>query len=127
MPFTPAGAKPSPAVKFEALNAVTISTTTVRIGIAIFHQTTVVLLSLSRRTPHRLISVKISISTAATAYPGPVRTAWAGEGGTRWTPTGSLTHLSPYWSAASVSTGARVTEPSQYTHPIPKPTRLPKA
>ena len=63
----PAGAKPSPAEKFEALNAVTTRTTIVRTGIAIFHQTTAVLLSDRRRTPHRLISVKIAISTAATA------------------------------------------------------------
>ena len=51
MPLTPAGAKPSPAEKFEVLNWVTISTMIVRTGIAIFHHTTAVLLSLSLRRP----------------------------------------------------------------------------
>ena len=60
--------------------------------------------------------MKAAISTAATAYPGPLRITWVGGPlivCIRWKPTASLTHLSAYWIAASVSTGARVTDPSQ--------------
>ena len=65
-PFQPNGMNPPPAEKLEVWNADSTIATTVRTGIAIFHQTATLFVSDSHLTPITLITENRSISPAAT-------------------------------------------------------------
>lgn len=69
----PVGAKPPPAVKFEAWKDTVIRTMTVSRGTAVLNTAVTELIPAISRTPRTLITVKSIMKTVAISRPGVVR------------------------------------------------------